>query len=960
VFIALLCILWLCMIPLSHECSEYPPKHAQELFQASLFDKAVPLFQKILNESSAKDSTIRTNLALSYMQLGQHFPLINLLEAASDRSPVEEYCLAVAYRKEGMHEKAVQRVNVFLQRETDFELNLNYELALNLFRAHKEITSQSETARKLPRIDDRKSVHISNIDRLAIVDPRDFGAVSDAEVIPLRALMNGERQKARAIFTQLMQEGSGKLKVLSAFYVIRIDILENQYEMALADLETIAPFLEHDDLLRYEWAYLKGEVYLKKEDFAQAALSFEDALPNQSPQHVAWYGEALRYLAACYLKLGEDTSLPINTQIAFLAKAESLFKLLFAHDPNEATALLLSQCLLIKGYHLRDVESLKAAELLLSSQDLFKSREGQAQALLLRAEAVQDFASRYALAHYLTQEKDQDLFVFAKGWYFRALNEFEEAENQIKAGNKEESIHLLESAYYAFDKAYLMLKDQDPSYAALALKYQALSAFYLSDSDRLSQAKICIETLLDTPAMRSTLNDPDELYYLNTLILCQQIQNGSSPEALSHLESLQASLAKIANGKYKQMSLLLLSKIYFGRGHYEKANEALGLLLDTTDRSAYISEALFWGARTAEQLQNHSKSKALKQTLFENYPESPFAAEAYFTFYSYAEYLQGDRAALKHLESLSKEFPSSPYAIHAWFLIGLDYKRDRKTAEGKWIRKKNLTMAIDAFQKAESLFDSLYMTEAFQQLKTVDEDDFRTLIALRYRASLERVLANLSIAEEAPTAKKLIYLNYAEEGLRDLVGELKNSAHPLRPYLASLRFSSLQEEALYWLAQAYVKGGKDSAAEEILQEILQQYQKSKVTRGYYLSRAWYEQALIENRRQSYRKALDALFLAEDAAKGRILSDDQRLDLWIQQANLLKELGDTDQAILTLSKAINDNAISGLRIKAMLLRAEIYEQQGRLELARRQLESTSKKGGEWAQKAKEKLIKDYGY
>ena len=55
-------------------------------------------------------------------------------------------------------------------------------------RARKEITSQSETARKLPRIDDRKSVHISNIDRLAIVDPRGFGAVSDAEVIPLQAL----------------------------------------------------------------------------------------------------------------------------------------------------------------------------------------------------------------------------------------------------------------------------------------------------------------------------------------------------------------------------------------------------------------------------------------------------------------------------------------------------------------------------------------------------------------------------------------------------------------------------------------------------------------------------------------------------------------------------------------------------------------------------------------------------
>lgn len=58
-------------------------------------------------------------------------------------------------------------------------------------RARKGLTSQSETARKLPRIDDRKSVHISNIDRLAIDDPRGFGTVSDAEINPLRALRPG-------------------------------------------------------------------------------------------------------------------------------------------------------------------------------------------------------------------------------------------------------------------------------------------------------------------------------------------------------------------------------------------------------------------------------------------------------------------------------------------------------------------------------------------------------------------------------------------------------------------------------------------------------------------------------------------------------------------------------------------------------------------------------------------------
>jgi hypothetical protein len=62
----------------------------------------------------------------------------------------------------------------------------------------------------------------------------------------------------------------------------------------------------------------------------------------------------------------------------------------------------------------------------------------------------------------------------------------------------------------------------------------------------------------------------------------------------------------------------------------------------------------------------------------------------------------------------------------------------------------------------------------------------------------------------------------------------------------------------------------------------------------------------------------------------------------------------------LSKVINDETISGLRLKAMFLRAELYELQKRPELALKQLEATSKKGGEWGKKAKEKLEKEYGY
>ncbi len=113
-------------------------------------------------------------------------------------------------------------------------------------------------------------------------------------------------------------------------------------------------------------------------------------------------------------------------------------------------------------------------------------------------------------------------------------------------------------------------------------------------------------------------------------------------------------------------------------------------------------------------------------------------------------------------------------------------------------------------------------------------------------------------------------------------------------------------------------------------------------------------------REDYVLALDYLKKADESAKGRILNTDQRLSLWIQKSECYRQLRDYDQAMRLLSQVVNEDAVSGLRVKAMLLRAEIYALQGRHELARKQLEATSSKGGEWGKTAKKILVEDYGY
>lgn len=485
---------------------------------------------------------------------------------------------------------------------------------------------------------------------------------------------------------------------------------------------------------------------------------------------------------------------------------------------------------------------------------------------------------------------------------------------------------------------------------ALLLRVEA--AYYQHTQEKDQEALALLETLKSDPSLIAALESPDELSYLYVLI---DLKNGKQELAKA---ALQEVLNLYPHGKYAEKNLLLLGTLYYQEKEYSKAEEVFQKLIDTCPLSTLAGEALFWSAHCAKQQGEDQKSRDLYRQVFEKYPSSSFAPEAYFILYSYRDYVQGDRAALKHLESFLKSYPLSPFAIHAWYLIGMDCKHDRKSPEGRWVRKKNLIAAIDAFQEAESTFDILYNQH---RSRLMDASTLEQLIFIRYRSSLERALANLEIAEGSQGAKRRIYLEYAEDVFQQLLNELKDPQHPLRPYIAYQdTFQQLEKEASFWLAQAYLKAGQERLADEVLGKMLKEYQDAKITRGYILSRSWYEKARIAMCQGNYNQAIQELNTAEDAAKGNILSPDQKIDLWIQKSHCYLALGDSDRAILVLSTAINDSSLSSLRIQAMYHRAEIYERQGRRELARKQFEATSRKGGEWGLKAKKQLDEKYGY
>lgn len=901
---------------------------AEEMIEAGLHNRAILLYQEILQDELAAGQVKPVYLQ---MALQTRFLLAQALIAS------ERYQEALSFLEEN--------INTALPLSNELEevrKNSIYLLAL----AYKNMQQYDLAKNTL-----RKYLNFEGPHPLPLREEAHFQ-------IGLINYLNGSMDEARSQFENLeAQATSPRLNALSKLYLARIFLVMGNHSAVMPMLDNLALLISPDDDLRFELSSLQGEACFLMQDFQKAAQFFERSMPKNHQEKCSWYGETLYHLGWSYLNLGDAQTTDQEIQHAYLLKAEAAFQRLLEVAPEDRVYLALGQCYLSRAALLKEEQAYAQAEALLSQQELFSSREAQSHAILLRAEAASSYEERDKFYRQLTQEANKDSPFFAKGWYLRALNDFDEGKFLQESGKLEESAVILERSKESFKKSFELLKEIDKPRAAAALKYQALAAGYRDNHDANTAAFSILDELInERPSLLYAVDSPDEIFYLHGFFAARLFQSDGGEKYAELAKQSLRHAAEFPNSKFGGDALNHLGALQYRRGHYAEAEASYCQLIRGFPSSPYTPDAWFWAACCADKLlQDPAIGQQRRRHIFENYPDAPIAAEAFFTLYTYQDYLQGGRTAIKHLQSFIKKFPDSPLLIQSYFLIGLDYKRDRKTAEGKWIRKKSLTESIDAFQNAEAQFDCLME----KGLIPSGQLDYYT--AIYYRAILEKAMANLAIAEESSGAKQQIYLEYAEEVFKRLVDEFTTLQHQHTKLLfQGENFPPIYEESSFWLAQTHIKEKNDEAGERILSAMLSQYRQSKITRGYYLSRVWFEQGAIALRRGEHAMALRCLKHAEDAAKGNVLGTDQKLDLWIQQSMCYRELGQLDDAILILSKAINDDAVSALRLKAMYLRAEIYELQKRPELARKQLDSVAKKGGIWALKAKEKLEKEYGY
>ncbi len=399
------------------------------------------------------------------------------------------------------------------------------------------------------------------------------------------------------------------------------------------------------------------------------------------------------------------------------------------------------------------------------------------------------------------------------------------------------------------------------------------------------------------------------------------------------LEAVHYDESKMPN----ELNAFLEAKALYEEKKFPLAKERFFQLYQSKPDSAFADASLYWAARSEEQLPNGNPA-TLYTTLYSSYPSSPFAPEAYFYAFPLTDYLQGGKTAIKHLQKLPTLFPDHPFTLKALYLVALDHTRDRKSTEGRMVTRKDLTQAIDLFQEVEI---------RFQKLKAYDPVAAASWEFLKNKAVLERAKANYEIAQASQGAKRRIYFEYSEEIFRDLAAVLAQN-------------DPLKLESLYGLSLSQVKLGHTALAKTTCEQTLAHFKENRMQEGYYLSHAYAQLAEIalqtdEPAKQTGRLADLALSCGKNS-----LSTDEKLSLMILKSDAMRKEKSYDQAMALLSDVVNFEAVSSLRLKAMYLRAEVYEEQERRLLARKQLESLALKSGPWAEKARKKLEEQYGF
>ncbi len=760
----------------------------------------------------------------------------------------------------------------------------------------------------------------------------------------------GQEDKAHTLFLQLIQDlKSTYYQYLSRFYEARILLKKGAYDLVESVLNPNHFDFSTHSALQYDWAYLRAEAFFQRKEYAMAVAGFEESLPKSNREKADWYPKALYNLGCSYLKLGEDTLSQEHSQTHNFTKAEEKFKELLKIEQSDQTYLALARVYLLKARYLKDPKASSSLKELLVSAHL-KDSHSKLKMGIIQAEMSEDLYEKEAIYANLSSLVPKNSYDSGYLYRYRIGNLFSLV-GITQDPKRYEDLNTL------VDESLSLMNAKEPKYIESLVKMKVIGALNQGDKVSLTKAYQFLESFpSDYKAYYQFDKIPEQLLYFKALV-ASRLMRLEDPDTFFQKgkEAIESLISSPIQSALADQALYLLGTLFYHHQDFAKARHTFLQLIETYPKSNKIGDAWYWAAECNDQEKHDPNiSRGYRKKVFEEYPESSYAAEAFFYYYSFSEYIQGSPEALSHLEKMEELFNKSPFLVVSYYLRALDKKEDHLEVNGKLLAEKDLNQSLLLFNKAKETFLSKYKGNQ------ISSEHLGYLSNVYYRSLLGEAQVFLMKADTSQSAKRQLHLEQAITAYREMVQQFQEENHPIAGlfYQESL-YPELLEEAEFGLAKALIRNFKLLEGEQKLNAMIEKYHRAGIEKNYYYSRAWYELSLISMAKEEYQEALDYLARAELSADDRMTSD-QIIDLGIQQSLCYRCLNQLDMAMLSLSKIINEGIVSNLRVKAMYLRAEIYELQGRQELAQRQLEAASKKGGEWARMSQDRLIAEYGF
>lgn len=882
---------------------------AERCYEGGLYSETIPLYQEILEgiaedlfeqkEDSKLSYQVRLRLAYSEFKLGHYAKAQDILLETKKQFPV------------------LFDPDSFLQLIVCAEKLGHYEEALKL-------AAEFFTYKFSPKKQDAVKYQIGNI-----------------------RMRQQEIEEAKALFTDLVQNSKNEeIKTKSRFELAKILLREKAYGEVENILHPDHFRFQKDDPARNQWAFLRAQALFARQQYEMALAGYKES-QNSCAEQCEWYEDALYGEGVCYLKLAEDRLTQQHSKEEFLNKAENCFFQISQKQASDRVLLGLARTYLLQHYYLKEPKARTKMQALLKL-DGFQTIEAELKAGFMFADMTEDENQRNHIYSTLTSQQYQEATNYGKAWYYRGMFMMQRFQKEMNEDYLDQAVELL-------TQSYQLLKEKSLNQAEPVVIHLAECYLSYNSEEKLVQGYQTLEHLLSRNEVLSE-NAQRALMSLQAEMCLKLMRYNAKQYLVSGLTAAEKITQLNADPKTQAKAAFIKGRLLFQGASYQDAYDEFERIIENHPQSKYAGESYFWMAECLELNQKDPElSKNYRKKVYTDYPNCHLAPEAYFLTYSSMDYLEGNSEAIEHLKKLEERFGNSPYVIASYYLLGVYYKQGHHDEDGKIIQNKKLSDAIQMFSKAASSFESKYEQH---QISTAHLHYFASIY---YRALLAKAQCYLEKADGVSGGKRQLFFDQAIDSFEQVYSDFKKDSHPIARLLkADQKYPKVYEEAEFGRALAMAKKGDVESAELAFNAMIEHYHTLQIDKSHYLSRAWYEMANIAMAQGEYQDALAYFNHAEQTCSATHFDANYTIDLGIQQSLCYRNLQQLDMAMLTLSKVINEGVVSNLRVKAMVFRAEIYELQGRRDLAQKQLEAAAKKGGEWSVVAQDKLVKEYGY